>query len=248
MLLSKLQGKVKALTIACLPQGKLRRVSAQDGQGGEQQGGAPPSCSMDGLPRLPEFELWLQDEPGKRGPARGGGAQSQQAVAAAQLRSTSDVRAPHGSTQSQSSGASLLASCSFWYLVRQAQGWTIESSPPPALISCPLTCFLLASANHCGEGGCSTSCEVRERGREQEHLQGASADSSGSAEGTWANEQYEEDAAFSKYARRLQRCPGQCLRMSAAGNILWPRKDLPTPPRYATRCNNALGGCCFGTD
>ena len=106
MLLSKLQGKVKALTVARLPQGKLRHVGAQDGKKGEQQGGAPPSCSMDGLLRLPEFELWLQDEPGKRGPVRNG--------AAVQLTPASDVRAPHGSTQSHTTGVSLLASCSFW--------------------------------------------------------------------------------------------------------------------------------------
>ena len=99
MFLSKLQGKEKALTVAHLSQGKLRHASAQHGKGGEQEGGAPPSYSMDGLPRLPEFELWLQDEPGKRGPARGAGARSQQAAAAAQLTPASDVRAPHGGTQ-----------------------------------------------------------------------------------------------------------------------------------------------------
>ena len=91
--LSKLQGRMKGSTVLRLPQGKLRHAIARGGKGGEQEGGATLSCSMNGLPRLPGFELWLQDEPGKRGPARGGGAQSQQAVP------TSDVSAPHTSTQ-----------------------------------------------------------------------------------------------------------------------------------------------------
>ena len=54
------------------------------------------------------------------------------------------------------------------------------------------------------------------------------------AEGSWANELYEEDAAFSKYIKRLQRCPGQCLRLSPAGDLLWPRRELPQAPRYGS--------------
>ena len=81
----------------CLPQGKLLHVSARDGKAGTQEGGVPPSCSMCGLPRLPEFELWLQDEPGKRGSARGEGDRIQQAVAEVQRMPISDVRAPHNS-------------------------------------------------------------------------------------------------------------------------------------------------------
>ena len=78
-----------------LPQGKARRVSAGDGKAGGQEGGAPPSCSMGGLQRLPEFELWLQNEPGKRGLAGGEGDRIQQAVAALQGTPIYDVRAPH---------------------------------------------------------------------------------------------------------------------------------------------------------
>ena len=62
--------------------------------------------------------------------------------------------------------------------------------------------------------------------------QGAQSGSSKQPEGSWAHEQYEEDAAFSKYTKRLQRCPGQCLRLSTSGSILWPRKELPAVPRY----------------
>ena len=74
------------------------------------------------------------------------------------------------------------------------------------------------------------------------HLgQGTQSAGSKQPEGSWAHEQYEEDAAFSKYTKRLQRCPGQCLRLSASGSLLWPRKELPVAPRYGmVRCSVSL--------
>ena len=63
--------------------------------------------------------------------------------------------------------------------------------------------------------------------------QGSQSGSSKQPEGSWAHEQYEEDAAFSKYTARLQRSPGQCLRLCASGSVLWPRKELPVAPRYS---------------
>mmetsp|Transcript_19793 Transcript_19793/g.47231 ORF Transcript_19793/g.47231 Transcript_19793/m.47231 type:complete len:415 (+) Transcript_19793:85-1329(+) len=63
-----------------------------------------------------------------------------------------------------------------------------------------------------------------------------SAAVSGSAEESWAGEEFEEertltvDTAGVRFMRRLQRAPEQCARYGFGAEVLWPSGEAPRPP------------------